>query len=162
MRAVAQKKLELVEYERLDTSKLAFRYGLDRATVRKRLLANGIEPIKATGNESVYELSPVVEAILGKLDDRLDEAKLRAITADAELREAKVLQMRGELISTHEVTETMQQFSSAVYKKVSSQPKRLINKLRKAKTQAQAEKIWIDDINKIFGEWRTDFERFLA
>jgi hypothetical protein len=50
----------------------------------------------------------------GKLDEDASAARLRKLRAEADLAELKAAQLRGEVISIHEVEEAMTQIGAAV------------------------------------------------
>lgn len=162
MNALAKKLPNLEAYERLNISKLAMRFDLDRITVRKRIIDAGIEPIEEKAREKIYELTPDLDAVLGKVNDRLEQAKLRVVTADAELREAKAAQMRGDLVPAAEVTDNVQRLFGAMHKEIAVRmPKEIASKLAKAKTAPQVAAIIKAATDKRFKMLRDDFEKYL-
>jgi uncharacterized coiled-coil protein SlyX len=146
----------------LNKSQLAKRFDLDRATVTKRLDANAVEPVESKSNEALYELTPRVAGILAKVDSAFDEAKLRKETAEAELREAKVAVIRGDLVEAAKVMDRVQTIMTALYKEFAQQqPKRLAARLAKVKTAAEVTKLIKADTDKVFSRLRENDEEMI-
>src|SRR4051812_37453083 len=95
-------------HERRNVSQLAFRFDLDRGTVRKSLQDAGIEPVSEKAKEKLYELTPELIEVLEQADKLLDEAKLRKETAVARQNEIKVAVLEGELAPVGEFTDMVQ------------------------------------------------------
>lgn len=162
MGQTARKIAKPPEYERLSTSKLAFRFDLDRATVTKRLELAKIAPVEAKAKLRLYELTPKLEAVLSAIHDPLAEVKLRAATADAMYREAKVAAMTGDLVPLIEAQELTQRIFSTLHRDIVIQlPKRLGPRLARIKTAAEATKLLKQETEKIFRNLRNDPEGFL-
>lgn len=152
----------MTEEKTLSISQLAFRFELDRATVRKRLQKANIEPHSEREKEKLYLLTPELEQILAETNDGLDAVKLRKETADAELKEIKVAEARGETASVAEFTEVVQQLFGAMHKKLAVQlPKRVSLRLSKAATQAEISRILTQEIGKEFTDLRNNHKKFL-
>ena len=153
---MAEKKKEI-----LSISKIAFRYGLDRATVSKRLQEAGIEPVEEKEKEKLYEINEALEIAVTAAKP-IDRVKLRKEIAAAEEKELKVAEKKGELLSASEVAGLFQSLFSGLYRTFTNQqPNRLAGKLAKAKTSAEARKILSEDAKRIFSEMREDFTPFL-
>lgn len=160
---MAQTALKLQAYERFSISKLAMRFDMDRVTCKKRLNEAGIQPVEVKARETLYELTPRVEVVLGKTDNALEAAKLRKEIADADLKEQKLAQLAGELVPIGDVIDIVQRLFGVMHKEVAvRQPKRLIGRIRKAKTAAAADKVWKVDTDRIFRTLREDFEKVLG
>lgn len=159
---MGQAALKLVDYERANISQLAEDFDLDRASVRKRIQEAGIEPIEEKAKEKIYELTPRLAAILSNIDSPLSEAKLRRETAEAEMRELKLAEMKGDLIPMIEVVDIAQRIASTLYQEYAiRQPKRIGTKLAKAKNVAAVKSILKSDSDKIMKSLRTNFARFI-
>lgn len=146
----------------LSISKLAFRFELDRATVRKRLNKAGIKPNSEREKEKLYLLTPELEQILAETNDNLDATKLRKLDAEADLKEIEVQKRRGELVSVAEFTEAVQQIFGTLHKKLAVQlPKRISARLAKLATQNEIAEILSQEIGKEFSNLRNNHQQFL-
>lgn len=150
------------ELELLNLTKLAFRFDLDKTTVKKRITNAGIEPVSSRYNEKIYELTPRLAAVLEQVNDQLDEAKLRQATADAELKEAKVAQIHGELVKASEMVNLIQQIFGTAYRMISVQMwNEIAARLAKAKTAADVKRIGKAATDRRFKTLKDSFEKFL-
>lgn len=158
---MGQAALKLQEVPRANISQLAEDFELDRASVRKRIQEAGIEPVEERAKEKIYEVSPRLAAILSDVKSPLSEAKLRRETAEAEIRELKLAEMRGEMVPMAEVVERFQQGFVRFYKEFAlHQPKRLAARLAKTKTAVEASRLLKTDTEKIFARWKEDDDLF--
>lgn len=149
-------------YERLNISKLAFRFDLDRATVRKRITDATIEPVDEKAKEKIYNLTPKLEAILNQTNAKLDDAKLRKESAMARLKEIEVAEAEGEMAPVSEFMDAVQKLFHAMYQEMTvRQPQRLANKLAKARTAVEVTQILKADTSNVFSRLRSDHEKFL-
>jgi hypothetical protein len=160
--AAAKKQAKKPEYERLSIMKLATRFGLDRATVAKRLDLAKLLPVEQNAKLKLYEVTPKLEAVLDAIHNPLAEVKLRAATADAEYREAKVQQMRGEMVPHNDAVELTRQIVSTLHRDlVVALPKKLGPKLARTKTAAETTKLLKKEIEKVFRTLREQPEGFV-
>ena len=158
----ANNKVE--KQELLNISKLAFRFDLDRATVRSRLNGAGIEPVEEKAKEKLYLLDARLErALQPDEDDLLDAAKLRKTTAEADLKEIEVQKKNGELIPAADCVEAVTRLFNAMQKKcVVQTPKKLAKKLAKAKNETEIAMILTTEYEHIFQELRENHQKFLT
>lgn len=146
----------------LNLSQLEFRFNLNRATVRKRLQAAGIAPHTEREKEKLFLLTPELEEVLSESTEGMDAVRLRKETADAELKEIKVAEARGEMASVAEFTGVVQQIFGSLHKKLAVQlPKRLSLRLSKAATQNEIAQILAQEISKEFTELRNNHAQYL-
>lgn len=149
--------------EILSISKLAFRYDMDRATVRKRIAELGLLPVEEKAKEKLYELTPRLDAVLSETDTKLAAAKLQKELAQARIAEIKANEMEGELAPVGEFIDAVQKIFNQMFQEIAvRQPQRLGGKLAKAKTSAEAAAIIRADTAKIFATLRNDHTKFLA
>lgn len=159
---MGQAALKLEAYERLNISQLAEDFDLDRASVRKRIQEAGIEPVEEKAKEKIYEVSPRLAAILSDVKSPMSEARLRKETADAELKEMKLAEMRGDLVPIADAIERVQAIVTKMYKEVAlMMPKRVGPRCAKAKTAAEVTKIVKVEVGKIFAKLREADEDFV-
>lgn len=143
-------------------SQLAFRFDLDRTTVRKRILAAGIVPVKELAKEKLYLLDDRLTTVLERTDEKLSEAKLRRESANARIAELKAMEAEGEMASVAEFTDTVQRLFGAMHKEIAVRlPKQIAGRLAKAKTPSDASAILTRELNKIFTGLREDHSKFL-
>ncbi len=150
------------ECEILSLSKLAFRFDLDRATVRTRLEEAGIVPVEARAKEKLFELTPRLEKILDQSNTKLTAAKLQRELANARLAEIKVGEAEGDLAPVGEFTDVVQRLFGGNYKEMVRMIKRWAPRMVKMKNVAEAEKFMLTDYQKFSNSLRSDFEKFLV
>lgn len=143
----------------LSISALSRRFILDRATVRDRLEKAGIKPKIVKEKEKLFLLEDV-EIVLKPSE--LDEAKLRKIDAEAELKELEVKKRLGEYGSVAEFTEITQKIFSRLYKRLAVQlPGRIASRLHNANSTADVAELLKSAIENEFKDLRTDFKGYL-
>jgi transcriptional regulator with XRE-family HTH domain len=143
--------------EMLSISKLAERFDLDRATVRKYLAAAGVEPRKETKREKLYLLAEV-EPYLSNPSDPLAAARLRKLEQESDLLDLKLRRERGELVSITEVGDEIQAVFKLLYQRVAVQyPREIAAQLYKAESPGQITDIMRHDMGRIFNEIREDY-----
>lgn len=148
--------------QNLSISKLAMRFSLDRATVRKRLSDAEIEPVSETEKEKLYALTEDLEAALLAQSRPIDAAKLRKETAEAQIREYKLAEITGEMCSVADFTQVTQAIFGNLHKKCCVHaPKVLAKKLKKAKTETEITRILEKELSGIFLDLRTNYKNFL-
>lgn len=158
--ALAALKTEV--YERRNISQLSRDFDIDKATVRKRIAAGGFEPLETKSKETIYELTPRLSSLLSNIDSPFDEARLRKETADAETRELKLAQMRGELVSMAEAVELVQAVVGALYQEYAVRaPKRIAAKLAKTTNVTAIKQILKADNDRVMKGLRENFEAFV-
>lgn len=138
---------------------LSKKFKLDRATVRERLEAAEILPRITKAKEKLFHLDDV-EVVLAQSE--LNEAKLRKLDAEAELKQLEVKKKLGEYASVAEFTEVVQQIFGRLHKKLAVQmPGRIANKLHNANSAADVAAILKAELGKEFNELRNDFTKYL-
>jgi hypothetical protein len=165
MKSVAVKLAKNVngsKAEMLSISKIAMRCGLDRATCRKRLDANGFEPAEVKEKEKLYLFDAAMDAALTESQDKLTDVKIRKESAMAREKEIKVAQLEGELAPVGEFMDTVQRLFGAMYKEFFVRmPDQLASRLAKSKTPAEVKKILKDFTQRKFTDLRDDHQKFL-
>lgn len=155
-------KYRMAEQQILSISQLAFRFELDRATVRKRLQKAEIKPHSEREKEKLYLLTPELEQVLAETNDGLDATKLRKLDAEADLKEIEVQKRRGELVSVADFIEAVQTIFGAMHKQcVIKKPKQIAKKLLKAKDENQVVEILTGEYATIFDNLRSNHQEFL-
>ena len=146
--------------QKYNISELAKGFGLDRATVAKRLDEAGAKWVQGkVGNEKLYLLSDV-QSVLSQ--DDLEEAKLRKLRADAELSEIKALEKKGEFASIVEFTELTHQWIGWLFTKFDKKfPDIIVTKVAKAKNNPEAVATVRREVQAVFNEFRANPKKFL-
>ena len=140
-------------------SALSRKFKLDRETVRNRLDSAGIKAKKTRENEKLYFLDDVEVALS---QSELNEAKLRKLDAEAELKELELKKRVGEFGSVAEFTEIVQKVFGRLHKRVAVQlPKRLAARLHNANSSGDLLEILQSEIEKDFSALRADFKDYL-
>ena len=146
----------------LNISELGRGFNLDRATVKKRLDAAGIEPVDRKAKEVRYRLDSDVQEILLAADFDLDAEKLRKMRAEANLKEMEVQIKRGELAPVQDFQELVQALFGGLYKEITVRfPKKVAARVARAKTATETATILQRELNQIFVSVRTDFTKYL-
>jgi hypothetical protein len=148
----AEKQKEL-----LSISKLAARFELDRATVRKWLAAAGVAPRRETKREKLYAVAEV-EPFLSNVGDPLDAARLRKLEQESDLLEIRLARERGEVVSAQEVGDEIQEVFKRLYQRLAVRyPREIAQQLYKAESPGQITDIMRHDMGRIFNEIREDY-----
>lgn len=157
------KKLE-PKGELISKREIAKRCKLHVQTVSSRLDDLGYEPdASATEKNQVYWFTPEMEFAIKAAKDEFAATKLRGMRADAETKELKLAQQRGELVQMSEAVEMVQAIVSTLYQEYTvRQPKRIAGKLAQAKNVMAVKKVLKVDSDRIMKGLRENFDRFLA
>lgn len=162
MGAVAAK---IPDGEWLSISEIAKRCSLHRQTCTSRLEDLGYEPDpeRSSATKQVYWFDDEVKFAIKAAKDTLSASKIRVLRADAQLKEMKLAEARGELVPMHEVIDMSQKLVAAVYKEFAlHQPKRLGVKLAKCKTAVERSKMLKADAEKFMTKLRGNFQELLS
>lgn len=159
--AATKTKPETVEL--ISISEIARRCKLDRATVTSRLEDLGYEPDESsTAKNQLYYFDDEMEFAVKSAKDTLTAIKIRQLRADAQMKELKYAEARGDLVEINLAIERVQQVMTRLYKELTQmQPKRLASRLVKAKTTAEVTKIIKADTDKVFSRLRENDEAFV-
>lgn len=148
--------------EILNTSQIAMRVGLNRATVRQRLLDLGVDPVERKAKENLYAFTDDLQEQLNSETKPLDLVKLRKETADAEMRELNLAKTKGEMVAVADFSAVVQQLFGAMHKKCAVQlPKQLAKKVANSKNESEIAKIVANSYAKVFDDLRSDYKKFL-
>lgn len=150
------------DFEELSIKAIAERCNLDRATTKARLDKYGFTPIREEAKLTLYRFDAEMEARLTEQNYKLTEAKTRKEIADAEMKELKLREARGELVPVDEMMDSIQKLFNAMFQDLAvRQPGRLSTKLFKAKTTTDVAQILRTDTNRVFANLRSDHEKIL-
>lgn len=134
--------------------------GLDRATITKRL--EDVEHTAGPKGAKTYGLEDAIPALIAGESTELDEAKLKKLQAEAELREMEVKRERGELLPADEVRDYATRLFKSLHNRIALRfPREAAKSLYKAESQAQITEILRRDLGRIFNEIRDDHTSLL-
>jgi hypothetical protein len=147
----------------LSISEIAKRLKLDRATVRSRLEDLGYEADpSSTAKNQLFPFDDEMEFAIKSAKDTISATKIRQLRADAQLKELKLAEARGELVPMGEVVEISQKLTNAIYKEFAiHQPKRLATRLAKCKTAPEVLKLMKADTEKFMTKLRGNFQEVI-
>jgi hypothetical protein len=151
--------------EWLSIAAIAKKCGIHRQTCTSRLEDLGYEPDeeRSSAKNQVYWFDSEMEFAIKAAKDSLAAAKIRQIRADAQLKELKLAEARGELVPMHEAVELVQAIVSTLNQEYTvRQPKRIGNQLAKTKNIAQVRLLLKKDSDKIMQALRANFEKFIG
>jgi hypothetical protein len=148
----------------LNESEIAKKVKLHRQTVAARLEDLGYEPDpeRSKVKLKVYWFDSEMEFAIKSAKDTVSAMKIRDLRATAELKEMKLAEARGDLVSVAETIEIVQRIVGKMYQEFTiQQPKRIAAKLAKAKNAAAIKKVLKADTDAIMKNLRQNFERFI-
>lgn len=150
-------------YPLLSLTKLAAHCDIDRSVARVRLQRAKIKPVEDKDKKRIFELTPEVEELLNESGDpRLDDLKYRELEAKARLKEMEVDRKSGRLVDFDEACETLTKIIKGLHDRLTiDYPSKAGLRLHKLKTGREVSMALKRDFDKIFGEFRADFRRFL-
>lgn len=154
--AKAGKKGEL-----LNTSELARRSGLNRATVKAKLETSGVQPREEKAKEKLYDADEALTALQG--DDRSGLRKAQTIKTAVEASRAKIKleKEKGELVSIQDVRADIQAIANEIRLHFLTRAQALAPQLRGQKV-ARIEALLREDAEQFFSELRAEHEGYLS
>lgn len=155
--AKAGKKGELV-----NTTELARRAGLNRATVREKLEGKGIQPRDKKANVTLYDADEALRAIQGT-DERagLRKAQTMKTATEAARARIKLEKEKGELVPIQDVRADIQAIVNEIRQHFLTRSQALAPQLRGQKS-ARIEALLREDAERFFGELRAEHEGYLS
>ncbi len=140
-------------------SALSRKFKLDRATVRERLEKAEIKPHSEKAKEKLYHLDDV-EIVLSQSE--LNEAKLKKIDAEAEIKLLELKRKSGEYASVSEFTDTVQRLMSEFYSRtVVGLPARVATKLHNANSSSEVAAILKAEMIKEWTNLRDNYPEYI-
>lgn len=148
------------ENDVLSISKLAQMFGLDRATMAKRL--QGLEPVSESNAGKLFRLGDVVRKLTEQRPAETEDAKNRKTQADAELAELKLAERRGEVVPISIVRDELHTIIKGIYQRcVVTFPQSVADKIV-GLSAGEAQKILRDEIAIIFDELRSSHQAYIG
>jgi hypothetical protein len=146
-------------------SELSRASGKDRATVKKLLVAAGLQPKFQRAKETFYDLKDATEALSGGSRDTtapLTHARTQKTTAEAARIVLKLQRERGELAPRSEFREEAFNLVKAMHTRLTRYAKsEAWNRLRKAKNRGEFERTMSTDVALIFDDLKRDYPEIL-
>lgn len=148
--------------ELLNTSELARRSGLNRATVKTKLDTKGVQPREEKAREKLYDAEEALSALQGS-DERsgLRKAQTMKTAAEAARARIKLEKEKGELVSMQDVRADIQAIANEIRQHFVTRASALAPQLRGQKV-ARIEAILRDDAEQFFAGLRAEHEGYLS
>ncbi len=147
--------------ELLNTSELARRSGLDRATVKTKLETKGVRPQEEKANKKLYDADEALAALQGDERSGLRKAQTIKTAVEANRAKLKLEKEKGELVSIHDVRADMHNFVTEVRLHFLTRAQVLAPQLRGQKV-ARIETILKEDAEQFFANLRAEYEGYLS
>lgn len=148
--------------ELLNTSELAKRAGLNRATVASKLDTMGVRPKQEKAKEKLYDADEALAALADDDRSTLRKAQTAKTAVEAQRVKIKLDKERGELVPIQDVRADLQAVIQRVYQHfVGTAPATLAPQLKGQKV-AQIEATLKRDAEQFFSELRAEQERYLS
>jgi hypothetical protein len=146
-------------------SELARASGYDRATVRNRLLAAGVQPKRSKAKEKQFDVNEATAALTATRTPEVDHgyrhARTQKTTAEAARILLKLQRERGELAPVAELREQAFTLVKAMHQRFSRYARDSRNRLFRAKTATEVERIMSSDFALIFDDLKRDYPNIL-
>lgn len=151
---------EAADQQLYSISKLADLCKLDRATVVKRL--KDVEPTSGAKGAKTYALDAALPALIAGERTEMDEAKLRKMQAEADLKELDFKREQGEVVDVNAVADYALRLFKAMHNRLAVQlPRSIAAQLYKAESAPQITEILQREVGRTFNDLRSDHKRFL-
>jgi hypothetical protein len=150
------KKAELV-----NTSELARRAGLKRATDSEKLEERGVQPRDKKSNETLYDADEALRTLQGDERSGLRKAQTIKTAVEANRAKLKLEKEKGELVSIQDVRADMHNFITEIRLHFLTRSQVLAPQLRGQKV-ARIETILKEDAEQFFSSLRAEYEGYLS
>jgi hypothetical protein len=142
------------------TSALSRLSGLDRATVAKRL--KDVPFVEGSKGAKSYTLEVALPALITGQSTAYDEAELRKLQAEADLKEHKLAVERAEYVKVSEVRDYAVRLFQGIFQRVAVQyPREIAEQLYRAESAAQINEIQARELGRVFNDLRDNHKSFL-
>jgi hypothetical protein len=146
-------------------SELSRLLGIDRGTVNRRLYRAGLQPILNTPLLKKYETQAAIAALsvssAPPVDHDYRHARAQKVTAEAARILLKLQLERGELAPVAELREQAFLLVKAMHQRFSRYARESRNRLFRAKTPTEVERILATDFALIFDDLKRDYPNIL-
>lgn len=151
-----KKKVEL-----LNTTEIARRSGLNRATASTRLKTKGVQPRQEKAKEKLYDADEALSALQTEGTSGLRKAQTEKTAAEAARVKLKLDKERGDLVSIQDVREDVQELVKRIYQRFAVTGPTVLSPQLKGKKVAQIEAALKRDAEEFFSELRATYESYL-
>lgn len=150
------KKSELV-----NTSVLARRSGLNRATVKTRLETKGVRPQQEKAKEKLYDADEALAALQRDGTTGLRKAQTAKTAAEAARVKLKLDKERGELVSIQDVREDVQELVKRIHQHFAVTGPTVLAPQLKGKKVSQVEAALKKEAEDFFNDLRATYKAYL-
>jgi hypothetical protein len=141
-------------------SELAKVTTLDRATVTKRLAE--VPYVEGAKGAKMYELADALPALIAGESSEMDEAKLRKMQAEANIKELDYQREQGLVVEVREVKSYALDLFKRLHNRIGVRfPREIAAQLYKAESANQITDVLQRELGRIFNDVRSDHQRFL-
>lgn len=147
--------------ELLNTSDLAKRTGINRASVREKLEAKGVAPKEAKSKEKLYDADEALAALQADGTSGLRKAQTAKTAAEAARAKLKLDKERGELVALQDVRTDMRNFVTEIRQHFLTRAQVLAPQLRGQRVN-RIEAMLREDAERFFNDLRAEFEGYLS
>jgi hypothetical protein len=146
-------------------SELARASGYDRATVAKRLREAGVNPKKTRAKEKQFDVNQATAALTATRAPEVDHgyrtARTQKTTAEAARLLLKLKREQGELAPVAELRAQAFTLVKAMHQRFSRYARDARNRVFRAKTPTEVERIMASDFAVIFDDLKRDYPNIL-
>jgi hypothetical protein len=147
--------------ELINTSELARRSGLNRATVKTKLETKGVRPREEKAKEKLYDADEALTALQTDGTTGLRKAQTAKTATEAARAKLKLEKEKGELVSIQDVRADMHSFITEIRLHFLTRAQVLAPQLRGQKV-ARIETILKEDAEQFFAGLRAEYEGYLS
>lgn len=147
--------------ELLNTSELARRSGLNRATVKTKLETKGVQPREEKAKEKLYDADEALAALQADGTTGLRKAQTAKTVAEAARAKLKLDKERGELVPIQDVRADLHLIISEIRQHFLTRAQVLAPQLRGQKV-ARIEAVLREDAESFFADLRAEHEGLLS
>ena len=147
--------------ELVNTSELARRAGLNRATVKTKLETKGVQPKEQKAKEKLYDADEALAALQADGTTGLRKAQTAKAAVEAARGKLKLEKERGELVSIQDVREDVQELVKRIHQHFAVTGPTALAPQLKGKKVSQIEAALKKDAEGFFNELRATYESYL-
>jgi hypothetical protein len=147
--------------ELLNTSEIARRSGLNRATVKTKLETKGVQPREEKAKEKLYDAEEALAALQADGTSGLRKAQTMKTAVEASRAKLRLDKERGEVVPIQDVRDDLQELFKRIYQHFAiTNPPVIAPQLRGQKAP-QIEAALRRDAERFFSELRAEFDGYL-
>jgi hypothetical protein len=147
--------------ELLNTSQLARRAGLDRATVKSKLETKGVRPQEEKANRKLYDADEALNALTGDGTTGLRKAQTMKVAVEAARAKIKLDKEQGDVVPLADARSDLQEVVKRIHQHFTvTSPSVLAPQLR-GRNVSQIERAIRENAEQFFRDLRAEFETYL-